>query len=252
MKTVLILSNHHLYTYNLRKEVIQSLLDAGFRVVVRVPYGEKVELLKDMGCGFIDVDLERRGTNPIHDLGLFLTYRRILSSVKPDIVLTYTVKPNLYGGLACRMRHIPCLANITGLGTAVENESPAQKMIIWMYRIAFKKVACVFFQNTANYRFFVDHRIKLKNHRIIPGSGVNLTEYGLLEYPPDGEIHFLFIARVMKEKGIDQYLDSAKAIRESIPVRCFTYWVFVRKHMKIRFPNCRKGTLFNITECRMI
>lgn len=121
MKKIVILSNHHAYTYNFRREIIQKFLDVGFKVYLVLPYGEKVDLLKEMGCEFIDLPLDRRGMNPINDFKLILNYFKILNKIKPDAVLSYTIKPNIYGGLVSRLLKIPFFPNITGLGTALEN-----------------------------------------------------------------------------------------------------------------------------------
>lgn len=129
-------------------------------------------------------------------------------------MLTYTIKPNVYGGMACRMERVPYITNITGLGSAIENGGIMQRIGLFLYKTSLKKASCVFFQNKENQQFFRSMRVIENNDRLIPGSGVNLNEYKLLDYPPDDKIHFLFIARIMKEKGIEQYLDAAKHIRE--------------------------------------
>lgn len=217
MKKVVILSNHHAYTYNFRKEIIQRLIDEKFKVYVVLPYGEKVELLKEMGCEFVDLPLDRRGMNPITDLKLLLSYNKILKKINPNVVLSYTVKPNIYGGMVCRKLNIPYVANVTGLGTAVENRGFVQKMLVQLYRVAFKKVSCIFFQNTENQQFFIDKKIGMGRYRIIPGSGVNTNHFHLLDYPADKTVEFVFISRIMKEKGIDQYLEAAEYIRGKYP-----------------------------------
>ncbi|KKE79855.1 glycosyltransferase family 1 protein [Bacilli bacterium] len=217
MKKVVILSNHHAYTYNFRKEIIQRLIDENFKVYVVLPYGEKVELLKKMGCEFINLPLDRRGMNPITDLKLLLNYYKIIKKVNPDAVFSYTVKPNIYGGIVCRFLNIPFFPNVTGLGSAVENESLIQKLLVHMYRFAYKKASCIFFQNKENKQFFENKKIVIKNSRIIPGSGVNTQFFSLIPYPSDKTIEFVFISRIMKEKGIDQYLQAAQYIRKKYP-----------------------------------
>jgi len=184
MKKVVILSNHHAYTYNLRREIIQRLLEEKYKVYIVLPYGEKVELLKKMGCEFIDLPLDGRGMNPINDFMLILGYYKIISRIKPDVVLSYTIKPNIYGGLVCSFLNIPFFPNVTGLGTAVENESFIQKLLIKMYRLAYKKAICVFFQNNENKEFFIRNKINIKKYKVIPGSGVNINYFYLLSYPP--------------------------------------------------------------------
>jgi glycosyltransferase involved in cell wall biosynthesis len=221
MKKVVILSNHHAYTYNFRKEIIQRLIEEHYKVYVVLPYGEKVELLKEMGCEFIDLPLDRRGMNPITDLKLLMNYHKIIKQIKPDAVLSYTVKPNIYGGIVCRLLNIPFFPNVTGLGSAVENESLIQKVLVQMYRFAYKKASCIFFQNDENQQFFQKKKLAIKNSRIIPGSGVNTQYFSLIPYPADKEIEFVFISRIMKEKGIDQYLEAAEFINSKYPYTKF-------------------------------
>ena len=221
MKRIVILSNHDAYTYNFRREIIQNLMDENFKIFIVLPFGEKVLDLERMGCVCIDLPLDRRGMNPYTDLKLLSKYNKIMKKIKPAAVLSFTIKPNIYGGLVCRKHNIPFFPNVTGLGTAVENEGLVQKLLIKMYKFAYKKASCVFFQNEANRQFFRDKGIKVKNARVIPGSGVNTTHFSLLPYPSDNEIHFMFISRIMKEKGINQYLDVAKYIKAKYPNTVF-------------------------------
>lgn len=216
MKKVVILSNHHAYTYNLRREIIQRLLDERFEVYLVLPYGEKVELLKKMGCEFIDLALDSRGMNPVSDLNLMKGYYSILKKVKPDVVLSYTIKPNLYGGLVCRWLGLNHIANVTGLGTAVQNESALRKILICLYRVALKKTKCLFFQNAQNQQFFLDNRLVNGRNRLIPGSGINVEDHPFEPYPgEDGMTRFLFIGRIMKEKGIEEFFEAARRIKGS-------------------------------------
>ncbi|PEQ08732.1 glycosyltransferase family 4 protein [Bacillus toyonensis] len=220
MKKVLILANNDVGLYKFRKELIQELVKK-YKVYISLPDGEFIHQLKELGCEFINTPISRRGTNLITDLKLFINYRKIIKEVKPDVVLTYTIKPNVYGGLACRVSGIPYIVNITGLGTAVEKEGLLQKITLFLYKLALKDVKCIFFQNKENKDFFHEKKITNGRGRLIPGSGVNLNYYPFLEYPSNTVVNFLFIARVMKEKGIDQYLDAAKYIKEKYPNTAF-------------------------------
>lgn len=151
--------------------------------------------------------------NPVTELKLIRTYRQLFETVKPDAILGYTIKPNIYGAMAAQKCKIPFISNITGLGTAVENEGIKQKIFIFLYKIAFRKIQKVFFQNEENMQFFMDHKIALGKYDLLPGSGVNLERFTVSEYPDDHIVKFLFISRIMKEKGIDQYLEAAKVIK---------------------------------------
>src|SRR5699024_2662068 len=211
------LVNHDVVIYNFRLEIVEKLLEEQFEVYVSSPYGERIDDLIEVGCDYIYTSVSRHGTNIIEDFNLLLHYRKVMKEVQTDIVLTFTIKPNIYGGMACRSLNIPYIANITGLGTAVENGGLMQKITVMLYKVAFKKIKCVFFQNKENQQFFIDRKIALGKHQLLPGSGVNLERFPLLEYPNDEVVKFVFISRIMKEKGIDYYLEAAKYIKEKYP-----------------------------------
>lgn len=217
MKKVLILVNHDVVIYNFRKELVERLLSENYEVYISSPYGERIDELVGMGCKYIEVRISRHGKNIIEDLKLLQYYKKIIKEIKPSVVLTYTIKPNIYGGMACKSLNVPYIANITGLGSAVENGGVMQKLTILLYKIAFKNISCVFFQNEENMKFFEDNKIAIGKHRLIPGSGVNLQHFNLIDYPLDETIEFVFISRIMKEKGIDQYLEAAEYIRSKFP-----------------------------------
>lgn len=143
---------------------------------------------------------------------------QILSNVKPDIVLSYTIKPNIYGGVACRKYHIPIISSVTGLGVAIENQGILQKISIFLYKWGLKQTDFVYFQNQESMDFFKLHNIKLKAQALIAGSGVNLKKFYLAEYPQNEDtIHFLFISRILPAKGIGQYLTAAQYHKKKHP-----------------------------------
>ena len=218
---ILVLANNDVGLYNFRKELLQALLNKGYSVYISLPYDDRVDELVNMGCIFEQTDVSRHGTNPITDLKLCHTYIRLIKKIKPDIVFSYTIKPNIYGGLACKHLKIPYVVNITGLGTAVENGGMLQKFIVAMYKIALNKAQKIFFQNKENMNFFTNKKIAMGRYDLLPGSGVNLNKFIYSEYPIKDTIEFAFVSRIMKEKGIDQYLDAAKAIRSKYPNTVF-------------------------------
>lgn len=226
---ILILANNSLGLYKFRKELIRSLVCLN-EVFIALPNGEFVYELENLGCKFIPTEFDRHGTNPFNELKLISLYKKIIKKVKPDIVFTYTIKPNIYGGMACAKLKVPYVVNITGLGTAVEQPGLIQKISLFLYKRGLRKVQKVFFQNTENLNFMLEHKIIKKNYDLLPGSGVNLEEYELTEYPDDGTVDFGFIARVMKEKGIDQFLDAAKVIRQKYPETRFHIFGFCEQN----------------------
>lgn len=212
-KTILVLANKYTTIVNFRLEVMAALVKAGYDVYISLPDHERLKEIEAVGAKTIITEISRRGTNPIEDFKLMLTYKKLINRLKPSLVLTYTIKPNVYGGMACALCKVPYVANITGLGTAVENGGLMQKLTVFLYRLGLEKAATVFFQNTENRAFFEKHHIAMGRHASLPGSGVNLEKFALMDYPCDGEVHFAFISRIMREKGIEQYLDVARAIR---------------------------------------
>lgn len=215
MKRILILANFDVGLYKFRKELIQELLNQGNEVYISLPNGELVRNLERMGCKFVNTAVDRRGINPKTDAKLMLFYRKLIKRLHPEMVITYTIKPNIYGGLMCRMLRVPYAVNITGLGTAFQSESAVKKLVTFLYKIALKKAKVVFFENIGNKQTFLDLNIlKEKQTCVLNGAGVNLAEYPFCEYPSGEEIRFLFIGRVMKEKGVDELFEVAKKIKK--------------------------------------
>lgn len=214
---ILILANSDIGLYKFRKELIQALIESGNRVFLSLPDGECVPPLKKMGCIFCKTLIDRRGTNPVNDLRLLLWYEYLVKRISPDIVLTYTIKPNIYGGIVCGHRHVKYIENITGLGTAIENKGILSGILLFLYKIGLKHASQVFFQNKTNQDFFIANRIVGKN-RLISGSGVNLEEHCYETYPNDtGEIRFLYVGRIMKDKGIGELLSCAERMKKKYP-----------------------------------
>ncbi|PJK16912.1 glycosyltransferase family 1 protein [Chryseomicrobium excrementi] len=213
-KKIMLLGNHGFVIYNFRKELIKKLLDDGHEVYVSLPYDEKVEIMKSWGCKFIETNVDRRGTNPVTDSKLVKHYIEILRSVKPDVVLTYTIKPNLYGGLACRILKIPYISNITGLGSGFNGNPILRNVLTQLYKAGLKKANCVFFQNTEDMKELTSRGIIRGDYKLIPGSGVNLDEFKFHPLPEGDTVNFLFIGRIMKDKGIEEYLKAAEKIKK--------------------------------------
>lgn len=202
---ILVLANNDVGLYQFRRELLLKLLEQ-HKVYISLPDGDLVRSLELMGCTFIDTSVDRRGINPLNDFRLFMYYCKMLRNIKPELVITYTIKPNVYGGTACRVVHIPYAVNITGLGTAFQNPGALRRLVTAMYKIALKGARTVFFENAENRRVLLDeHIVKASQTCLLNGAGVNLEHYAMTEYPADmGTIRFLFIGRVMKEKGVDE------------------------------------------------
>lgn len=209
---IVVLANSDVGLYQFRKELIEELLKEN-KVYISLPYGELIEPLKEMGCQFINTEVDRRGMNPILDLKLMLKYSFIFYKEKPDLVISYTIKPNIYGGLICRFFHIPYAINITGLGTAFERGGILTKFVTILYREACKKAQTVFFENSVNRDVFLEKRIiEFEQACLLNGAGVNLEKYAATEYPKEEKIKFLFMGRVMAEKGINELFKAMKLL----------------------------------------
>lgn len=221
MQKILIITNSINGLYNFRRELVDELLKRESNVIISAPLDTKTNYFREQGCKVIETNFNRKGTNPFFDLKLLLDYIKMVNEVKADVVLSYTIKPNIYGGIACRITGTPQIANITGLGTAVERKSILQTISLKLYKIGLKKSKCIFFQNKENMDFMLKHNIGNENGKLIPGSGVNISYYKLLDYPNSRTINFLFISRIMKQKGINQYLDAARYIKDKYPYTVF-------------------------------
>lgn len=225
---VLVLANNDVGLYHFRKELLVELLHPGTfvqnpilepnEVFISLPRGPLIPKLIELGCKYIETPVDRRGVNPVKDLKLLIRYNKIIKEIRPDIVLTYTIKPNIYGGIICRRQSVLYIANVTGLGTSIENGGLMSRIILWMYKVGLKSANAVFFQNKKNREFFEEKEIVSENGKSIPGSGVNLTEHSFEEYPQDnGKLKFLFVGRIMKDKGIGEFLDCAEYIKSNYP-----------------------------------
>ena len=172
--------------------------------------------IEKWGCKLIRIPMERRGMNPIKDINLLKSYYKTVKVEKPDLVITYTIKPNIYGGFVCRFLKIPYAINITGLGTAFQSNGMLRHMVTTMYKIALKKMKVVFFENIENRDVIVNYGIvPLEKTHVLAGAGVDLEHFQYIEYPEKCECtRFLFIGRVMKEKGVDELFEAMRRLKQ--------------------------------------
>ncbi len=223
-ENILVLTNNIAGLHSFRREVMKAIIDEGYELYISEPDDdERVKYFEAIGCHIIKTKFNRRGKNPWADLALMLRYFILIKKIRPRAVLTYTIKPNVYGGMACRLAGAPQLANVTGLGDAIENGGWLQKLTVSLYRIGIGKAACVFFQNQTNKNTFLKSHVVMGHSVLLPGSGVNLKHHVFQTLPSDGLIRFLYIGRLLKDKGIEELFDTAKIIREKYPMTEFQF-----------------------------
>lgn len=223
---ILIIANNATGLYRFRGMLIKELIERGNDVEAILPVANDVneqeveKKLEMMGCSLKKVFMDCRGINPFKDIKLLLMYHKLIKKMVPDLVITYTIKPNIYGGCVCRMLRIPYVANITGLGTAVQEKSKIRTLVLQLYKIALKRAKVVFFENSQNRDDLVNMKVVDKKYTyVLNGAGVDLEYFSYADYPDGEEIKFLYIGRVMQEKGIDELFDSMHRLLEK-NVKC--------------------------------
>lgn len=204
--------------FNFRSGLIKGLIAEGHQVVAVAPADQYSERLIAMGCEFFPIQMHQTGSNPIRDLHLFLDLRKVYKEIKPDIVFQYTVKPNIYGSLAARTLGIPVINNVSGLGTVFLNKGLTSRIAKLLYQLAFQKADLVFFQNKDDREDFLTqiHLPKLKTD-LLPGSGINLDLFASSVELKREPMRFLMIARLILDKGIEEYLLAARALKKKYP-----------------------------------
>ncbi len=246
-KRILILANSASGLYDFRNELLLRLLKE-YEVHISLPDADKVPALSEEGCVIHSIPLERRGMNPLKDSKLMLAYLKLIKKVSPDVVLTYTIKPNIYGSLCCRLCRIPYITNITGLGSVFEDGGLVQKLVVYLYRIALKSASCIFFQNETNREIFRSFKIKGKTDKLVPGSGVNLGRHRFEEYPSKEEpVTFLYVGRIMKEKGTDELLYVAEKLKKAYPDVCFELVGYYEDDYKALIEEKQKAGIVHLT-----
>lgn len=210
---ILILANYDLGLYKFRKELIEKLLNQGHEVYISLPNGDLVRYFEEIGCHFIDTPIDRRGINPKTDFCLLKAYKRMMRDINPDFVITYTIKPNIYGGIAARQAHKTYAVNITGLGTAFEKPGLVRTIVVNLYKYALKKAKVIFFENSSNRDELLSFGCCEKKQTVVlNGAGVNTEAYFYQPYPRNDGVKFLFVGRVMKEKGVDELFEAMKRL----------------------------------------
>lgn len=232
-KLVAIFTNNDDDIYCFRKELIESIIDAGYDVLISCPYGEKFELMRHIEYIYDNPDIDRRGTNIVADGKLFLHYLKLLKKYKPGVALTYTAKPNVYCGLAAHILGIPVIANVTGFGSVLKKSGFIQTLVMKLFKFSYRRAKCVMFQNDTNMKLAVENGMVKGDIKLIPGSGVNTEKFELQEYPAGGngisgeKVVFNYVGRILADKGVEDYIAAAKIIRKKYPETEFNMLGFI-------------------------
>ncbi len=213
---ILIAINQARVLYDFKRELVSAALKRGDDVYLSFEEDFRAEYFEGANAKIISTPIDPRGVNPVRDIALYLFYKRLLAKIRPDLVLTFTIKPNVYCGRACQQAKIPYLATISGLGSAVNAGSVLGVVSSWLYRVGLGGAARVFCQNEAIARKVVDDQLARPEKIVrVSGSGVDLERFPYLEYPgSDDPIELLFIGRLMRDKGVVEFIDAARVVRD--------------------------------------
>lgn len=216
---VLLSANSSWNIWNFRMDLVRALQAAGFAVAVAAPLDDHSADLENAGITFYPLTLATDGTSPAQDSALFLRYVRILGLARPTAFLGFTAKPNIYGSLAARLRGIPAINNVTGLGRAFIHGSFLERLVASLYRLAFRKSEAVFFHNPEDRDLFVARGlVREEQAQVIPGSGVDLSHFAPSAAPQTAEEPtFLFVGRLLWEKGVGEFVEAARMVKRSRP-----------------------------------
>lgn len=214
MYTVAITANTSWYIYNFRRNTIISLINHGIRVIAISPFDDYSHKLSELGCEYIDIDIDQGGTNPFKDLKTACLFFSILKKTRPQCILNFTPKNNIYCTLVAKLLRLNTINNIAGLGSMFTSDSVSSRVVRLLYRFSQPFASIVFFQNEQDRTLFVKNRYvdKVKTRRL-PGSGVDLDRFIYSPSDDVGRVRFLLIARMLYDKGIVHYVEAARELK---------------------------------------
>lgn len=214
-KKILIVINSSEYAYKMRLNLAKSIKIKGYRVIFVAPYDKKYTKLIKEEFEFINLEIDSKGINPMKDLKTIFQLYNIFKEIKPNILLNFTIKPNIYSALIGGVLGIKSINNITGLGTIFIKKSFITNIAKILYKFAFKSNHKVFFQNNEDLNLFLKNKlIKINKTELIPGSGVDLNKFIPQDRTDNKKFVFLMIARILKDKGVYEYIEAIKIIKE--------------------------------------
>lgn len=249
MSKILLLANHYNTLRIFRRELIKRLSELGNEVIISIPPAEQKELdtLESYGAKVVITEMERRGMNPLKDISLLRSYKKLIESVKPDKVITFTIKPNIYGATACKHCKVPCYCNVTGLGSAFMADGGLMRALVsFMYKLSMNKAEKIFFENSGNRDTLVNSKIVREEQTVVmAGAGVNVDDFAFCDYPEDGAVHFLNVGRIMQEKGMDELFYAIRKIKAEYPGTTFDFIGWYEDNYKATVEQMQKEKLIS-------
>lgn len=208
--------------YNFRQGIVRALLQLGNQITIIAPEDEQAKQLQNIGCIFIPISIASRGTHPIQDLRLTYQLYRIYKKIHADCIFHFTIKPNIYGSIAARIAGIPSISTVSGLGTVFLHKNISSKIAKALYRFTFRFPKKIFFQNPDDLHLFVDQKLVIPSiASILPGSGINTKKYTIAPFKKNNPFRYLFIGRLLYDKGVVEYVEAAKILKEKqLSVEC--------------------------------
>lgn len=201
--------------WNFRRPLVEALLADGHKVTILAPKDDAVPKLEALGCSVRHLEMNVKGINPLQDSKLLLRLRQHFRDLQPDVILSFTIKNNIFGAIAAKSAKILFVPNVTGLGTAFLSGGVMERVAVTLYKTAFRKLPVVFFQNEDDRTLFLERGLVTESQaRCLPGSGIDLDRFAVAAYPPeDGAPVFLMIARLLRDKGVLEYVDAARRVK---------------------------------------
>ena len=218
--TAVIAANSAWNIANFRAPLISALRGAGWDVVALAPPDGSAATIEALGARFVPIQIDSSGTSPLRDARLAADYVRILRGIRPQVFLGFTVKPNVYGSLAARLLGIKVINNISGLGTAFMRSGALSRLVSGLYKLSLRRSARVFFQNEHDRDLFVDRGlVRSEQAEVIPGSGIDLERFRPMagNREPDAPFRFLFVGRLLRDKGLVEFAEAARLLRPAWP-----------------------------------
>ena len=222
-KTIAIVINTSWNIYNFRVGLLKALQEEGYKIIAIAPHDAYSRKLESLGFEYHEIKMHNKGTNPVEDAKLIWDFYTLYKKLKPDALLHYTIKPNIYGAMAAKMLGIPVISNISGLGTVFLEDSLSSKVARFLYKIALKSPKKVFFQNSYDQALFVDSNLVEKSKtELLPGSGIDSKKFAPMVVPKKSDsMTFLLVARLIKDKGIVEYVNAARQLSKICDAKCY-------------------------------